>query len=136
MLTYIVVVFAALALACCSQFFVYQEQQAGAAADGSRVETSPLLLGIQTEWQRQQAWELGHGNAVLFDTTFGTNKYGVSVCGGRLVVGQGAPRALIASSGVVASFMDADLASAVAAAPPRPSVLHDVVWALHTPRCG
>jgi len=76
-----VCVHVSLMLSCVLQFFAYREQQTSTTErhpDGRPVELSALLLGIMTDWQRQQAWELGHGNAVLFDTTFGTNKYGVS----------------------------------------------------------
>lgn len=64
-----------------SQFFAYKEQQLSPTekhTDGRPVELSPLLLGLQADWQEDVAYDLGHGNALLFDTTFGTNKYGVS----------------------------------------------------------
>jgi len=61
--------------------FLYQEQVLSSSStqpDGRPLQETPLIIGVMTSWQRQQAIELGHGQAVLMDSTFGTNKYSVS----------------------------------------------------------
>jgi hypothetical protein len=64
------------------QFIIYQQQVMSTTRthpDGRPVEDQPLILGLMTAWQKQQARMWGHGSAVLMDSTHGMNKYGVSV---------------------------------------------------------
>lgn len=37
-------------------------------------DSSPFILGIQTEWQLQQMIRFGNGSLIAFDSRFGTNK--------------------------------------------------------------
>lgn len=67
---------------CCSLFFqvlCYQEQQWVAGLDGKPEETSPFVATVMTDWMARMLCDLGHGAAVMLDTTFGTNKYMVGL---------------------------------------------------------
>jgi len=60
------------------QVLIHQEQQWHTQPDGKGVEDKALIIGIMSDWMAQKLAQLGHGAAVMLDTTFGTNKYMVS----------------------------------------------------------
>ncbi len=43
-------------------------------------DDTPFTLGIQIVWQCGMMLKCGHGNAIAFDTTFGTNQCKVWQC--------------------------------------------------------
>jgi len=51
-------------------FFFYQKQDLA--------ENIPFIIGIQTKWMRSMMLKYSHNNIISMDSTFSTNKYGVS----------------------------------------------------------
>jgi len=51
-------------------FFFYQKQDL--------VENIPFIIGIQTKWMCSMMLKYSHNNIISMDSTFSTNKYGVS----------------------------------------------------------
>ena len=39
----------------------------------------PFIIGIQTKWMLENMVKLSHNSLIAMDSTFSTNKYGVSV---------------------------------------------------------
>lgn len=55
---------------CPENFFFFQKQDVG--------ENVPFMIGIQTPWMRSIMVKHSHNNVMSMDSTFSTNKYGVS----------------------------------------------------------
>ena len=55
---------------CPENFFFYQKQDV--------VQDIPFIIGIQTKWMRSMMVKHSHNNVISMDSTFSTNKYGVS----------------------------------------------------------
>ena len=53
-----------------SKLFFYQKQDV--------VQTIPFIIGIQTSWMHLMKVKHSHNNVMSIDSTFSTNKYGVS----------------------------------------------------------
>ena len=54
------------------KFFFYQQQDV--------VQNVPFIIGIQTSWMCSMMVKYSHNNVISMDSTFSTNKYGVSTC--------------------------------------------------------
>jgi len=54
------------------KFFFYQKQDV--------IQNIPFIIGIQTRWMRSMMVKHSHHNIISMDSTFSTNKYGVSTC--------------------------------------------------------
>ena len=52
------------------KFFFYQQQDV--------VKNVPFIIGIQTSWMHSMMVKYSHNNVISMDSTFSTNKYGVS----------------------------------------------------------
>jgi len=57
---------------CPEKFFFYQKQDVN--------QNIPFTIGIQTRWMRSMMVKHSHNNIISMDSTFSTNKYGVSTC--------------------------------------------------------
>ena len=57
---------------CPKKFFFYQKQDVN--------QNIPFTIGIQTRWMRSMMVKHSHNNIISMDSTFSTNKYGVSTC--------------------------------------------------------
>ena len=55
---------------CPENLFFFQKQDVG--------ENVPFMIGIQTPWMRSIMVKHSHNNVMSMDSTFSTNKYGVS----------------------------------------------------------
>ena len=51
-------------------FFFYQNPNGGEV---------PFIIGIQTKWMLETMVKISHNSTIAMDSTFNTNKYGVSV---------------------------------------------------------